>query len=394
MAVEISVSEHLRLRAAFDCAPSGLVMIDESGSIVLANREMERMFGYERGELVGTNVDALVPLRYRAAHDRRRAAFQTQPQTRMMGTGRDLHAVRRDGTEFPVEIGLNPIAIEGKAFVLGVVVDITARRAEERARAELEARLSAAQRLESLGRLAGGIAHDFNNLLATILSVTELLEDVVEDRAPKELEWLTEAANRGRDLVQRILLFSRGQLDDPVPVRLGTVVPVALGVAKAALPSRLTVRLRMDPSPPVVLSSVDAIHQIVSNLVSNAANAIPAGGLIEVCADHYPVSAALARLHPGLEEGVYGRIEVSDTGEGMDAATCAQAFEPFFTTRRAHGGTGLGLAVVHGLTRDRGGAVWIESQPQGGTVMTALLPLADRPHAADPSKPRSAGPRS
>src|SRR5688572_8493387 len=151
-----------RLRAAVESAPSGLLMADGDGRIVLVNREIERMFGYSREELLGQPVERLVPMRLREAHPGYRSGFGRDPRVRSMGAGRDLHGVRKDGTEVPVEIGLTPLATEEGMFVLGAVVDISERKRLEADQRDLSERLRQAQKMEAIGTLAGGVAHDFN----------------------------------------------------------------------------------------------------------------------------------------------------------------------------------------------------------------------------------------
>lgn len=372
-----------RFRIAVESSPNGMLMTNAAGELVLVNREIERMFDYPPGALLGRSIETLVPERFRGRHAGFRAAFFAGPRSREMGAGRDLYAVRRDGSEFPVEIGLNPIETDDGVLVLGSVVDISARRRGEAERATLEQRLRSAQRLESLGRLAGGIAHDFNNILATILSLAELAADGAagpDGQPVPELSGIVQATNRGRDLVQRILLFSRGQEGTVEPVDFGPAVVESTEALRRRPYPGVELRVVVSEPSPVVCSDRTSIHQIVTNLVTNAALALPAGGTVFVKVDRFVADAALVARHPGLREASYGRLLVRDDGVGMDEATRERCFEPFFTTRGPREGTGLGLAMVHGLVGDQGGAVWIESELGKGTTVTCLLPLSD----ADP----------
>src|SRR6266508_2734952 len=149
-----------RLRAAVESSPSGLLMIDGEGKIILVNREVERLFGYAREELLGKSVDVLVPERYRGQHGSFRQEFLASPKVRAMGAGRELFALRKDGSEVPVEIGLTPVATPEGLFVLSTVVDVSARKRAEEERSRLEEQLRQAQKMEAIGTLAGGIAHD------------------------------------------------------------------------------------------------------------------------------------------------------------------------------------------------------------------------------------------
>src|SRR4029453_1134453 len=177
MALESGGTIELRLRAAVDSSPSGLLMIDKDGMIVLVNREVERLFGYSREELLGRSIEMLVPERFRQRHPDFRAVFFQDPQTRGVGVGRELFGLRQDGTEVPVEIGLNPIETEEGVFVLSSIVDISALKQAEQEQALLADQLRQSHKMEALGRLAGGIAQDFNNILGAIVGYAELVRE-------------------------------------------------------------------------------------------------------------------------------------------------------------------------------------------------------------------------
>jgi PAS domain S-box-containing protein len=368
----------LRLRAAVESSPSGLLMIDAEGRIVLVNREVERLFGYPREELLGRPVEMLVPPKARASHPSLRGGFFSSPSVRSMGAGRELFGRRKDGTEVPVEIGLTPVATPDGLYVISSIVDITARLAAERARFDLEEQLRQSQKLEALGQLAGGVAHDFNNILASIVGYAELAR-AASDRpeVAADLAQLLRAAERGRELVERILLFSRRQDVRRRPIDLAHVVGDSLQLLRPALPAGLDLSVDLAGAPKRILADPTSVQQILMNLVTNAADATGGEGRVEVATGSFYVRDSFARAHPGLREGSYALVSVRDDGSGMDEATRARAFEPFFTTKEAGRGSGLGLAMVHGIVRDHGGAVWLESVPGEGTTVSFLLPLAE-----------------
>jgi two-component system cell cycle sensor histidine kinase/response regulator CckA len=356
-------------RIAFDLSPSGMLAVNEQGEIVAVNREVEHLFGWPREELIGRSIDVLVPERFRRRHTGHRATFMHDPQTRAMGAGRDLFGLRRDGAEFPVEIGLKPVKSGEHTVVLASIVDITARRA-------LEDRQRRSQKLEAIGVLAGGIAHDFNNILLSIVGHTELaLRDPgLNDQSKGDLDRVLKGAQRGRDLVKRILLFSRDSEVVKAPVRLERTATEALNLMRASLPSSVEIRTRFDPATPVVLSDETQIHQILVNLATNSLHAMPNGGTLTITIEPFRIMPEYAAAHPGLEPGRAARITVSDTGTGMPPAVLERALEPFFTTKPPGQGTGLGLSVIHGIVRSHRGTLEIASVEGRGTTIAIVLP--------------------
>lgn len=369
-----SIEAHLR--AAVESAPSGLLMTDNEGRIVLVNREIERMFGYAREELLGQPVERLVPMRSQHAHPGYRGGFHGDPRVRAMGAGRDLFGLRKDGTEVPVEIGLTPLATAEGMFVLGAVVDISERKRLEEEQRALSERLRQSQKMEAIGTLAGGIAHDFNNLLGAIIGYTELIATrVAHDAAlTRDVNEVMSAAMRGRHLVDRILRFSRRQDTVRSPLDLREVVSEVQHLLRATLPAGVALTVKVSPEVPQVLADATSVHQVLMNLASNGAQAMPRGGSLLFEVEPLYVHDSIARANPNLREGHYVAMSVRDAGDGMDPETRARAFEPFFTTKSQVGGTGLGLAMVHGIMQDHAGAVMLESEVGVGTRVRCLFP--------------------
>jgi PAS domain S-box-containing protein len=365
----------LRLRAAVESSPSGLLMTDATGAIVLVNREVERLFGYPREELLGRTVDVLVPERFRRAHAGLRGGFVADPGVRTMGAGRDLHGLRKDGTEIPVEIGLTPVATDEGMFVLASIVDISARQRADAERRRLEEELQHAQKLEAVGTMAGGIAHDFNNILFAIVGYAELVGKAkTRQQAARDLAELVQAATRGRELIERILVFSRKGPMERRPLELGPTVAEAVKRLRVTLPAAIEVRSRVHPGAPRILGDATSVHQVLMNLASNAAHAMPGGGVLEIAVEPRNLTDGAVHRHPGLHEGPYTVLVVRDTGTGIDGATKGRVFEPFFTTKPRGSGTGLGLSIVDTIVRRHGGAIDLESEPGRGTTVTCFFP--------------------
>jgi PAS domain S-box-containing protein len=388
-----------RLRAAVDSAPSGLLMVDREGRMVLVNREIERIFGYPREELLGQSIELLVPQRLRGGHQGVRAGFAVDPKVRAMGAGRELLGRRKDGSEVPVEIGLTPVATADGLFTLSSIVDISARRNAERELRLLEEQLRQAQKMEAVGTLAAGIAHDFNNLLGAIVGLAEMLRPALKGQ-PEALDDLAEildATQHGRQLVERILTFSRRKTPERHPLDLVHTVRSAQSLLRAAIPATVSVNLTLPDTPQSVSADETAVFQVLMNLAMNAAHAMPGGGTLRIGVAPIFVRDSVARANPDLREGPYSLLSVQDTGTGIDPAHRARIFEPFFTTRAPGSGSGLGLAVVRAIMHDHQGAIVLESELGRGTTMRCFFPTlaTDAPSGAVESAaaPHGAGER-
>ncbi len=386
----------LRLRAAVDSAPSGLLMTDAEGRIVLVNREIERLFGYDREELLGRPVELLVPERFVGHHPSDRDTFLHKPSVRPMGAGRDLYGRHKDGSEVPVEIGLTPVATVEGLFVVASVVDISARRQAEEERARLQAQLQESQRAGVIGTLASGVAHDFNNLLGAIVGYAELARARAGDPGTvRDLDALLAATSHGRRIVDRILRFGRRAHHEAKVQDLGATVEEAAHLMRATLPSTIEIELSIPGEPLRVLADATSIHQVLMNLATNAAQAMPSGGRLHISLEAVYLRDSAARALPNLHEGHYILLVVEDTGSGMPPEVLANAFEPFFTTKVPGGGSGLGLSMVRQLVHEHGGAVGLQSAAGAGTIVRCYLPASQLSVASEVAQsedpPRGAG---
>lgn len=376
-----------RFKAAVESSPAGMVMVDGDGRIVLVNREVERMFGWDRGELMGQPMEVLVPERFRGAHPGFRKAFFQAPDARPMGAGRDLFGLHKDGSEIPVEIGLNPIETEEGLFVLSSIVDITERRRVEEERSVLEQQLRQAQKMDAVGTLASGIAHDFNNILGAIMGYAELLGDSVEQPdGRRDLEDLLRFVHRGRELVRKIQAVGHRREGERRVHSLGHIMQEVEGFLRSTSPPNIDIMVTVEPETPRVFIDPSAIHQVLMNLGTNAAQAMPGGGRLTFRAEPAYIHDSRARTHPMLREGLHAILSVEDTGTGMDAETQSRVFEPFFTTKPQGKGSGLGLAIVHGIAREHGGALELESTPGAGTRVRLILPAVESEEVEDQSE--------
>ena len=261
------------------------------------------------------------------------------------------------------------------------------REQAEREKQTLESRLRHAQRMEALGTLAGGIAHDFNNILAAILGYAEMALGRLrrDSREWQHVQEVRQAGERAKDIVDRILAFSRRTEHRRSPVRMRPLLEETAGLLEASLPATVTLRTSLPDADAVVLGEASRLQQVVMNLCTNAAQAMAGDGVIDVGLDLVALDTERTLSHGALAAGQYARLSVRDSGHGMDSATLERIFEPFFTTKAVGTGTGLGLAMVHGIVSDHGGALHVRSSPGAGSSFEAYFPQAEVPPADDDS---------
>ncbi|MEW6266723.1 MAG: PAS domain S-box protein [Thermodesulfobacteriota bacterium] len=270
----------------------------------------------------------------------------------------------------------------------GTIQDISDRKKVEEEKVRLESQLRQVQKMEAIGTLAGGIAHDFNNTLTAIIGFTELaLLETTEGSSPQNhLKFVLKAGERAKDLVGQILSFSRRTEEERAPVDLQSLVKEALRFIRASLPVTITIKDNYTAEERVVLADPTQIHQLLMNLCTNAAHAMrEKGGLLEISLENTEVDENMAGRYIEVKPGSYLRLSVRDTGQGMSREIMDRIFDPFFTTKAPGEGTGLGLAVVHGIVRNHDGAIKVYSEPGHGSVFHIYLPLVEGEAVADRS---------
>lgn len=276
-----------------------------------------------------------------------------------------------------------------------LIADVRERKRAEEERQKLEAMLHQSQKMEAIGTLAGGIAHDFNNILAAIMGYTELSLMGMSEQNPvrHNLQQVFNAAIRARDLVKQILVFSRMKAeDDRKTIELGPVVKETLQLLRASLPSTIEIRTNIADGDNVAQADPTRIHQLITNLCTNSFHAMEeSGGILEVSLVQVRLDAGSVARHQDLKSGRYLKLTVSDTGRGIPPEIMARIFDPYFTTKGPGKGSGLGLAVVHGIVQRLHGAIEVFSWPMKGTTFHIYLPSmevrAPRKNDADPDVP-------
>jgi nitrogen-specific signal transduction histidine kinase/ActR/RegA family two-component response regulator len=262
--------------------------------------------------------------------------------------------------------------------VLSFLADITQARKAQEERERLEELLRHSQKMEAIGTLAGGIAHDFNNLLAAIIGFTEIARARVQEADISScLDKVLRAGERAKDLVSQILSFSRQRSQEFKPIQIAPVVREAVKLLRASLPTTIAINVTFDKADMVVEADPSQIHQVLMNLCANAAHAMrDGGGLLEVTLAPAVLDASNMPVHPDLNPGEYLIIRVKDNGHGISPEIMERIFEPYFTTKNEGEGTGLGLAVIHGIVKRHGGGITLSSEVFKGTEFCVYLPLS------------------
>ncbi|HEX2727150.1 MAG TPA: PAS domain S-box protein, partial [Beijerinckiaceae bacterium] len=376
-AMEAALREReARLQSILDTVPEALITIRKDGAIESFSRSAETLFGYTADEVIGQNVNMLMPSPYREEHDGYLERYLRTAEKRIIGIGRVVSAQRKDGSVFPMELAVGEVIVGGEQLFTGFIRDLTSNR-------KIEQELRQAQKMEAVGQLTGGVAHDFNNLLNVILGNLEMLELGMDD--PGQLELLREAretAEHGAELTDRLLAFGRRQPLDPRLTDVGALLSQVTPMLRRTLGENISVKARTDADLWKVEVDPGQLQNAILNLAINARDAMPAGGKLIITAENAQLDPDYARLHPEVRAGRYVLIAVTDTGTGMSKDVLERAFEPFFTTKEVGEGSGLGLSMVYGFAKQSRGHVVIYSEPGHGTTVRIYIPRAHQDEEA------------
>jgi len=377
--------------AIFNAIDEALVLRDAEFRIVDVNRAYETMSGYARAEVIGEyglTFSAPENREHRLALHRRALAGE---QVQFEVNGRS-----KDGRDFMVEVRLVPIQYQGKPHVLQIGQEVTARRAAEGERVQLEVQLRQAQKMEAIGHLTGGIAHDFNNILQGILGnlalAAERQAELADARLGRYLERAQHSAQRARELIGQMLTFSRGQRGARRPVAMSDLVRDACKLLRSTLPSTIDLRLSLEEAMPAMEVDPVQVEQVVLNLCINARDAMGGTGAIRI---GLKPPARIQAVCASCRQKVNGRfveLYVRDTGPGIPPQVMDRMFEPFFSTKETGRGSGMGLSLAHGIVHEHGGHILVDSLANERTKFRVLLPApesgaAEAAPADDPTQP-------
>ncbi len=368
------------LRSILATVPEAMIIIDEQGIVTSFSATAAALFGYRPEEVVGRNVRMLMPEPYRAEHDGYLSNYLRTGEARIIGYGRLVQAVTKDGTVFPIELSVGEACANGRRIFTGFVRDLTSRQ-------KMEQELRQSQKMEAVGQLTGGIAHDFNNILTAIIANLELLAPEIGDADQRELvDEAHGAAQDGAKLAAQLLAFGRRQPLNPQPTNVGALISNFAGLLRRTLGETIALEIAAPPSPPPTVVDAAQLQNALLNLTINARDAMPRGGRLSIEVSPARLDADYAQMYPEVRTGRYVLVAISDTGVGMSEAVRRRAFEPFFTTKPTGAGTGLGLSMVYGFVKQSGGHIQIYSELGHGTSVRVFLPVADAAAAAEQEK--------
>jgi PAS domain S-box-containing protein len=391
-------SSERRWRAVFENAPLGIVVLTADGACKATNPAFQRMLGYSAVELRTLPAfNLLCEEDLQAVHGH---------VTRLMSGADDMirfqaRYMHHDGRTVWTDVSMARVSADDALLpngqhqtddmLVATVEDVTLRREAERERRQLEGQLRQSQKLEALGTFAGGIAHDFNNILGAILGYGERAFRVLPEASDERryVEQVLNAGSRARALVERILTFSRSGMAVRVPVHVQPVVLETIDLLKVRLPKNISVHISLDAADTYVAGDATHLHQVVMNLCSNAALAMPDGGTLTVALERERLNEPATLSHGVVGPGEFLRLMVKDCGVGIAPEMLERIFNPFFTTRKTGEGTGLGLSLVDGIVRESGGAIDVHSVVGAGTQFDVYLPVTAAPPPAAEGVPAS-----
>lgn len=364
-------SSEERYRLLVENSPLGILSIDTQGKIMDANPVIQTMLDLPSQQAVQSIFMHSIPA---LAKDGILDRFRRCLETGEGGTFETSYAIKL-GKEVHFRYHLTPLRVQG-GHVFGaqaIMEDISGEKS-------LKEQLILAQKMEAIGTLAGGIAHDFNNILSAIMGYTDLaiMGIAEESKTKQKLRAVLEASHRAKDLVQQILTFSRHNVQEKKPMNIVPIAKEAIKLLRASLPSTIEIQQQIDDDIGAMEANATQVYQVLMNLCTNAAHAMREdGGVLVVSLTNAEIDEKMAAPTPDLHPGRYVHLTVSDTGHGMAPNVLERIFDPYFTTKKIGEGTGLGLAVVHGIVKSHQGAVKVNSDPGKGSAFHVYFPRAD-----------------
>ncbi len=369
-----------RLRQVIDLVPHFIFAKDRKGRYILVNQAVAEAYGTSVEELIGKTDADFNPNKDEVEHFLRddlqvidSGRPKDIPEEKLTDSKGNIRIVHT--TKIPFTLSMTK-----DDAVLGVSIDITKNKQAEEERRNMEAQLQQAHKMESIGTLAGGIAHDFNNILEIIIGNTELaLDDVQEwNTAKLNLKEIRIASLRAKDVVHQLLSFARKTRLEKKPTNIVPIVKESLKLLRSSIPTNIEIRKNIPTDVDTILADPTQINQVLINLCTNAGHAMTDGGIIEVILKNVEFGETATAQYPDLNPGRYVNLTVSDTGHGVSKEEIDRVFDPYFTTKEVGKGTGMGLAVVHGIVKEHNGMITLESKPGKGTTFSIFFPAVEK----------------
>ena len=349
----------------------GIITINQQGNILMFSPAARRIFGYEEHEVLGKSVNMLMPQREAHNHDGYMSNYHKSGQARIIGIGREVTGLRKDGTEFPLHLAIGEITRAEETVYVGTIHDLTEKN-------EREEILRHAQKMQAIGQLTGGIAHDFNNLLASVIIDLELAEEKLGDN--EEVRNLVSdaiaSAQRGASLNHGLLAFSRKQHLSPSAIDLSRQLDNVIEILQRTLGEVIEIETHTASDLWFCTADADQVENAILNLAINARDAMPGGGKLTIDIYNARLTDRYTASRIEVEPGEYVVLAMTDNGTGMPQEVLKRAFEPFFTTKPVGKGTGLGLSSIYGFAKQTGGNLTIYSEEGEGTTIKLYIPRA------------------
>lgn len=369
----------LKFRSVTQSANDAIVSADSRGKINFWNDGAERAFGYSEEEVLGKPLTVLMPERFREDHVIGIERVGRTGQSKLVGETIELSGLRKDGTEFPLELSIGMWTTIKGSFYSGIMRDITVRKRMEEDKENIQAQLVHSQKLEAIGRLIVGVAHDFSNIILSIKGYTKVTMKTLgqESSHYTNLNQIQQLVDRGSNITRQLLLFGRKQPVHFTVLDINDTIDGLLRLIDHLIRSDIKVEHELGDGLWKVKADKGNLEQVLMNLVVNANDAMPEGGTIRIVSENIEFSKKQARAIAEAHKGKYVCVKVIDTGFGMDKAVAERIFDPFFTTKGKEG-SGLGLSVVYGVISRHGGWLDVTSDTGQGSAFTFCLPAISK----------------
>jgi PAS domain S-box-containing protein len=345
-------------------APDAMIFVTREAKIMRINAQFGNLFGYAEEELAGRDLHLLIPERFRSRHRNNLSGYFEKPRTRPMGTNLAIYGLRKDGSEFPVDISLSPLVTDGELFTVAAVRDMTERKKADEEKQRLREQLSQAEKISALGRIAANVADEIRNPLTSVGGFARRLQKIADtDREREYAAFISSEVEKIEGLLRAILAFShtRSPLLEDHDMR--GIIDEALKSWEERIRRHAVTVNRSYMEGSVVHVDRTQIREAIDCIIANAIEAMPEGGLLSIGTDREIIQGAS-----------YIRVVIRDTGKGIPPGKIGRIFEPFFTTKVLPKGAGLGLSIAKKIIEEEGGMIRLDSTEGAGTIVILLFP--------------------